>query len=135
MSDDQYGGLAAPESQGWLYNSESGYSIDWEDEAVQKKVQNTLDFLNKGCVCKTGCKTKRCNCVKSNRQCGAGCECRGCTNLQLSNAPDIQEEEEREEENEEQEEEAGDWEEVELQDWESDEETLETEVVTDNLIF
>ena len=36
MSDDQYGG--APESQGWLYNSESGYSIDWEDEAVQKKV-------------------------------------------------------------------------------------------------
>ena len=73
--------------------------------------------------------------MKSNRQCSAGCECRGRTNLQLSNAPDIQEEEERVEENEEQEEEAGDWEEVELQDWESDEETLETEVVTDNFIF
>ena len=44
----------------------------------------TLDSLNKGCTCKTGCKTKRCSCVKKERKCGAGCECKGCVNVQLS---------------------------------------------------
>ena len=137
---DLYGSLAAPELQGWLYNNDSGYSIDWEDKEVQKKVQATLDFLNKGCVCKTGCHTKRCSCVKANRQCGASCECRGCTNIQLRNPPELQEEEEREEEKqeqqEEQEQEQEEDEELEdYSDYESDEERVETEVISDRFDF
>ena len=59
------------------------YSIDWEAPDTRQRIQTTLDFLNKGCTCKTGCKTKRCSCVKKERKCGAGCECKGCVNVQF----------------------------------------------------
>ena len=62
-----------------------------------------------------GCKTKRCSCRKGERQCGAGCECRGCTNFSQSRNQDDDEEEkieeEEEEEGEEEEEEEGEEEE------------------------
>ena len=80
---DQYEGLPLPETHGWL-KDDSGYSIDWESHETTQRIQATLDFLNKGCTCKTGCKTKRCSCQKNGRECGAGCECRGCTNMKLS---------------------------------------------------
>ena len=75
-------GLANPESQGWL-KEETEYSIDWESKEVLQRVKATLDFLDKGCSCKTGCKPKRCSCKKKERSCGAGCECKGCTNIHL----------------------------------------------------
>ena len=78
-----YTGLAPPETQGWR-KDDSGYSIDWEAPETRQKIQATLDFLAKGCTCKTGCRTKRCSCQKNGRDCGAGCECKGCTNMKLS---------------------------------------------------
>ena len=78
-----YHGLAPPETQGWL-KDDSGYNIDWEAPETRQKIQATLDFLAKGCTCKTGCRTKRRSCQKNGRYCGAGCECKGCTNMKLS---------------------------------------------------
>jgi len=60
---DLYQGLAHPESQGWL-KRDSGYTIDWEDDKVLQQIQATLDFLDKGCTCKTGFRTKCCGCQK-----------------------------------------------------------------------
>jgi hypothetical protein len=81
---DQYDGLAPPQTQGWVKQDSGSYLIDWEDSETREKIQATINFLSKGCSCKTGCKTKRCSCQKNERECGAGCECRGCTNIQLS---------------------------------------------------
>ena len=60
-----------------------------------------LEFLSRGCICKTGCVNKRCSCRRKERSCGAGCECRGCKNVQLLDTqPDEVEAEEEEEEEE-----------------------------------
>ena len=120
---DQYEGLALPEAQGWL-KDDSGYSIDWESTETIQKIKATLDFLNKGCTCKTGCKTKRCSCQKNERQCGTGCECRGCTNMQFSHPSPQQDKDNGSAESE--------YSDIESQ-TESDDsdEDLETEVITD----
>lgn len=100
--------------------------IDWEADDVKLKIKSTLDFLSKGCGCKTGCKTNRCSCKKMGRSCGAGCECRGCTNMQLASQPSLEEDEEEEEdeETEQEEEEAEDEEEeVVQQEYDDDEQT------------
>lgn len=116
---DQYNGLAPPESQGWMKDSVGKYTVDWEAEEVLQRIQATLDFLNKGCSCKTGCKTRRCSCRKNERSCGAGCECRECTNKQTPlTLPDDKDEYEEEVESEE-------------YDSETDDEEVQTEVVTD----
>ena len=80
---DHYVGLPCPESHGW-HESNEGYSIDWEADDVVQQIQATLNFIDKVCTCKTGCKTKWCSCQKNERSCGAGCECRGCTNIPTS---------------------------------------------------
>ena len=41
----------------------------------------SLDFVLKGCKCKTGCKTRICSCRKKERQCGPSCYCQFCNNL------------------------------------------------------
>lgn len=120
---DQYDGLASPETCGWL-KGDNDYSIDWEAPETRKKIQATLDFLNKGCTCKTGCKTKRCSCQKKGRECGAGCECRGCTNVKLTYSSPQYEDEEAEEESED--EDGSD----ELGDIDDESEELKTEVIT-----
>ena len=113
-----YLNLPEPEKQGWLRN-DSGYSIDWEAGEVKKQIQATLDFLSKGCSCKTGCTSRRCGCRKMDKTCGAGCECRGCTNVSLTQQQVGSEEGESE------------------SDTESDDsvEQLEAEVITDNFDF
>ena len=54
---DVYEGLDCPQSHGWL-KKDDGYVIDWEDKKVEKQIRTTLKFLEKGCACKTVCKTK-----------------------------------------------------------------------------
>ena len=142
---NQFDNLESPESQGWLRQESGQYSIDWEAKEVQQQIQSNLDFLTKGCTCKTGCATKRCSCKKNGRSCGAGCECRGCKNLTLEKENDEyieQEEDDEQEENDEQE--GNDYEqeeddELEENDYEQEEddeqedddeqEALETEIV------
>jgi hypothetical protein len=79
---DLYEGLPAPESQGWL-KCDEGYIIDWEDDEVKQTIQRALDFLDKGCRCKSGCATKCCSCLKQDKFFGAGCECSECSNVHI----------------------------------------------------
>ena len=121
-----YFNLPEPENHGWLRN-ESGYSIDWEARKVEKHTQAILDFLSKGCTCKTGCTTRRCECKKTDKTCSAGCECGVCTNISLT-----QQQVEREEGESE-----SDSESDTKSDTESDDsmEQLEAEVITNNFDF
>lgn len=129
---DQYHRLPPPESQGWLKNA-TGYSIDWEAPETTQRIQATLDFLNKGCTCKTGCKTKRCSCQKKGRECGAGCECKGCKNITLSQ-PSTHQDDEAEDDEAEDENEMDDSAESDY-DNESSEEEVQTEVITDTFLY
>ena len=90
---DQHDRLPPPELHGWVKDS-AGYSIDWESEEVQQQIQETLDFLSRGCTCKTGCLSKRCSCQRKERSCGAGCECRGCKNILSHTQPEHEDEDE-----------------------------------------
>ena len=78
---DMYSSLPPPEENGWICPSDGTYEIDWEATEVQKTIQNTIDFLLKGCTCKKGCKTCICGCRKRHSFCGPGCLCQGCTNV------------------------------------------------------
>ena len=82
--EDMFQHLPAPQSSGWLLNSDGTYSFDWEDSEVQKQIQSTIDYLIKGCNCKTGCGTNRCKCKKNRTYCGPECECQRCTNVPLT---------------------------------------------------
>ena len=88
---DVYGALPPPEEYWWKKDSTGQYKVDWESSEIQLTVEQTINFLTKGCSCKKGCKTKQCSCRKNGRQCGPGCQCQGCTNLVNSNssAPSI----------------------------------------------
>ncbi len=66
--------LPRPEDSGWLFQ-DGKYSIDWEDPAKIEKVRNNIDFLLRGCGCKTGCSTNRCRCHQKSMHCGPGCTC------------------------------------------------------------
>ena len=99
---DLYSELAPPESQGWIKDeTTTEWNIDWEAVDVQQRITRTIDFLRKGCGCKTGCRTNRCGCRKNGRLCGAGCECRECTNMHSTHL--LQDEDGEEEELEEEE--------------------------------
>lgn len=63
------------------------YSIDCE-APVQEKVQESIEFLIKGCNCKKGCKTANCGCRKKARYCGPACLCQECANLQTNTNSD-----------------------------------------------
>jgi hypothetical protein len=119
---DQYDGLPLPEENGWLIDN-GNYYIDWEAKEVVTKVQDTLDWLSKGCHCKTGCTTNRCACIKKGNNCGAGCECKHCSNIQSVTQP--QEEDDVSESEEEAEESETD------QNNETESEEIETEVICD----
>ena len=82
--EDMYKDLPTPERSGWLKQSDGSYAIDWEDKHVQGEIQSTIDYLIRGCACKTGCRTKRCKCNKKGNYCGPGCECQGCSNMSLT---------------------------------------------------
>ena len=51
----QYEGLPSKETQGWL-KDDSGYPIDWDADEILQQIRMTLDFLDKGCICKTAAK-------------------------------------------------------------------------------
>ena len=82
--------LPAPEVSGWLLQSDKNYAIDWESPEVQQNIRHNNEFLTKGCSCRKGCQTLRCGCRKRSRNCGPGCLCQGCTNVntEVANIPD-----------------------------------------------
>ena len=83
--EDVLEGLPPPEQSGWKIVGNQQYEFDWESEEAQQRVQNTIDFLTRGCSCKKRqCHQKSaCGCVKNSRFCGPGCECQSCLNLPI----------------------------------------------------
>lgn len=51
------------------------------------KAQKAIEFVLKGCKCKTGCITRKCKCRKNHGKCGPGCQCTGCTNVHADAPP------------------------------------------------
>ena len=47
------------------------------------RIKERVDFVMKGCRCKTGCITNRCKCKKSTQICGPSCQCINCANTYL----------------------------------------------------
>lgn len=41
-------------------------------------------MLLRGCKCTTGCSTAWCSCRKGNRRCSEGCECKNCSNNEIT---------------------------------------------------
>ena len=52
----------------------------WDSQENLLQVQKTVEYLTKGCKCKTGCSTLRCKCKKESLQCGPSCHCVNCKN-------------------------------------------------------
>ena len=55
---------------------------------MQLNIRRNIEFLTKGCSCKRGCKTLNCGCRKRSQNCGPGCLCQGCTNVNIEQLPD-----------------------------------------------
>ena len=49
---DVYNALPSPEQSGWKRSSTGSYEVDWDCSNFQSTVQETIDFLTKGCSCK-----------------------------------------------------------------------------------
>ena len=52
----------------------------WDTDGNIAKANRRLEYVLKGCKCKTGCTTLRCKCRKNHSKCGPGCQCTGCAN-------------------------------------------------------
>ena len=69
------------DGNGWKQPTSETLEIDWDSSDHLSTVRTRVALLQKGCGCKTGCRTGRCKCKKSNNHCGPGCKCQGCLNL------------------------------------------------------
>ena len=80
---DLYSELAPPDSLRMDKNETTAeWNIDWEAVDVQQRITRTIDFLRKGCGCKTGCRTNRCKLPdKMADYVEPVDECRECTNM------------------------------------------------------
>ena len=54
--------------------------MTWDTPINVQQVQRTVDYLTRGCKCKTGCDTRRCKCKKEGLQCGPSSRCVNCRN-------------------------------------------------------
>ena len=80
---DVFNGLDLLEQSGWIRCEDATtWTIDWDSLQLQRRVQDTINFLTKGCSCKKGgCKGMTCGCRTKGNTCGPGCNCHGCTNV------------------------------------------------------
>ncbi|XP_066282530.1 uncharacterized protein [Branchiostoma lanceolatum] len=67
------------EMHGWKIE-DSIIKVVWDSNENISRVKKTVEFLTRGCSCKSGCQTNRCLCHKSNNVCGPGCRCINCCN-------------------------------------------------------
>jgi len=51
------------EENGWLLQSDNHYIIDWKSPEVQQNIRQNIEFLTKGC----SCKTFTCGCRKGHK--------------------------------------------------------------------
>ncbi len=71
---------------GWAIQ-DSRLTIQWDTEENLKAIRERVTTLTRGCKCVSGCRTKRCGCVKKNRLCSVGCECTHCINTLPRTSP------------------------------------------------
>jgi len=121
-----YSSLLQPEQSGWIKDGDH-YAIDWEVTEVMERIKGTISFLTKGCSCKKGCRTNNCGCKHRSGHCGPGCTCVGCTNLPVAQPkhqddPDCGSS-------------SSDDDDLTDHDSSTSGEDIETEIVTDDLIF
>jgi hypothetical protein len=64
---------------GWQYDT-NGLKPIWDTDTNITNVVNKVEYLTKGCKCKTGCR-KQCGCKKAGRQCGPSCCSVNCVNV------------------------------------------------------
>ena len=73
--------MPSPTQYGW-YGKDGQLKVHWDTEDNMKKVVDKVDYLTKGCRCKTGCTSKRCKCKKAELHCGPSYQCLNCMNNQ-----------------------------------------------------
>jgi len=88
---DIYGSLPPPTEYGWKL-SDGNYVIEWESPNAQQTIRDNIEFLLKGCTCKSGCNTMKCGCRKKQRKCGPGCLCQSCMNTDECDQDDTENE-------------------------------------------
>ena len=66
-------------SFGWAIENNK-LIVDWDSSENITAIKKRVSFLTNGCRCKTGCRTKRCKCVRNENHCGPGCSCNNCSN-------------------------------------------------------
>lgn len=74
--------LTTLDGNGWAKDSDGNLNIFWDSEENMLKVKKRVQLLMKGCGCKSGCRTKRCGCLKNGSTCGPGCRCTDCENTE-----------------------------------------------------
>ena len=84
-------------SYGWQREKEQ-LQVVWDSEENLQQVHRTVEYLTKGCKCKTGCGTRRCKYVKGSLKCGPSCQCVNYRNTTMYIAQSSETEEEIQEE-------------------------------------
>ena len=84
-------------SYGWQREKEQ-LQVVWDSEVNLQQVHRTVEYLTKGCKCKTGCGTRRYKCIKGSLKCGPSCQCVNCRNATMYIAQNSETEEELQEE-------------------------------------
>ena len=73
--------MSSPTNYGWYTSDKDGQlKVCWDTEDNMQKVTDKVNYLTKGCRCKTGCHNKKCKCKKAELSCGPSCQCMNCTN-------------------------------------------------------
>ena len=85
QADHQQLQLAPLTSFGWKL-TDGILEIEWDSNENIATIKERVNFLTKGCRCKSGCKTSRCGCRKKGWECSEGCECIHCSNLPSGSA-------------------------------------------------
>ena len=70
-------------SSGWETQADSGVlKVVWDTAENIANIQERISLLTRGCGCKTGCCSKRCQCARKGQYCGPRCKCVQCCNIQ-----------------------------------------------------
>ena len=78
-----YQQLPNPENYGWELNSDS------LDPIMTDNLPTPIGLIElRMCSCKTGCKTRRCKCLKHDLVCTDMCKCKNCENDGSNNSDD-----------------------------------------------
>ena len=55
--------------------------IIWDSQKNVQSIRERVHVLLRGCKCITGCTTGRCSCRRKQKECGEGCQCLNCSNI------------------------------------------------------